>query len=101
MKIHRAYLGGLGDVPASCGANPCGAWDYVYVSDECQTYLACAGLPPMTFSGQLGAGLKSITSGTANVLGQGTQGLFSNPITDVVLALAALVVVGILVAGKR
>ena len=89
---------GLGQtaVPASCGADPCDAWDYIWVSDDCQTYLACAGLPPMTFSGQIGAGVESITSGAANVVGQGVSGALSNATTDIIIAVVAIVTVGVL-----
>lgn len=93
--VHNlAGLGGLGD--AACGNDPCGFFDYIWVSDACSSYLDCEGMPPMTFAGQLGAGVESITQGTGEVLGevtsgvagaagQAAQGLFSNVTTDLVL----------------
>lgn len=60
---------------AACGADPCGWFDYVWVSDECQTYLACSGQPAMTISAQLGAGLKDIVQGTGSAVGTGLTGL--------------------------
>jgi hypothetical protein len=74
-------LRGLGDtaatVPSACGDNPCGLWDDIYVSDACAAYLACAGLPPMTFSAQLSAGVQSITQGAASVVGSAVAGTAS------------------------
>lgn len=67
-------LGALGDA-AACGTSPCGWTDYVWVSDACQNYLACAGLPPMTFSGQLGAGAQSVASGVANIVASTASGV--------------------------
>jgi hypothetical protein len=93
---------GIGQTPpASCGANPCDAFDYIWVSDDCQNYLSCAGLPPMTFSGQLGAGVQSVTSGAANVVGQGIFGALTNTTTDIILAVLAIVAVGVLVVELK
>lgn len=87
----------LGAVPSTCGSDPCGAWDYVWVSDECQNYLACAGLPAMTFGAQFAAGLHNVGTGTANAIAAGTTGLFSNPLTTVLLIGVGLIAVAYLV----
>lgn len=81
MRVARRSLGDA----SACGENPCTLWDYVWVSDECSAYLSCAGLPAMTFSGQLGAGVQSITSGAASVVGAGVSGATSNISTDLLL----------------
>jgi hypothetical protein len=103
MRIHGSHLHkGIGQTtPPSCGANPCDAFDYIWVSDDCQNYLSCAGLPPMTFSGQLGAGVQSITSGAASVVGQGVAGAVSNTTTDIILAVLAIVTVGVLIVELK
>jgi hypothetical protein len=90
---------GLGDVQG-CGDNPCGLWDYVWVSDDCANYLQCTGQPPMTFSAQLGLGLKNISSGTASALGQGVQGALSDPTTDIVLLGAVVLTLVVLAKVK-
>src|SRR5271166_4378276 len=101
MIMHSGMggLGGLGELgdASACGANPCGWWDYVWSSAACDSYLSCAGLPPMTISGQLGAGVQSITSGAASVVGAGVTGATSNWVADIaLLAAAALVVLALL-----
>jgi hypothetical protein len=86
-------LMGLGQTaPASCGTNPCDWTDDIWVSDACSAYLACAGLPPMTFSAQFGAGLEQILGGTASAIGQGVSGAVSNTATDAVLIVGAVIV---------
>jgi hypothetical protein len=92
----RVSLAALADA-SSCGANPCTTWDYVWVSDECETYLSCAGLPAMTFSGQLGAGVQSIAGGAANIVGAAATGAASNVTTDIVLLIAGIALIAFLV----
>lgn len=86
---------GLGDA-SGCGTNPCDVWDDIWVSDACSAYLACAGLPAMTFSAQLGAGLQEITSGIASAVGSGVEGSLSDYTTDIVLIGAAVVALWVL-----
>lgn len=43
----------LGDVASNCGPNPCGIWDYISPSPECDTWQMCAaqqnaGVPQST-----------------------------------------------------
>ncbi len=47
MQLHGlGHVGQLGPGPASgstgCGDNPCGLFDYVWLSNGCQVYLGCA-----------------------------------------------------------
>lgn len=44
MQVSLGDIHGLGPGPdvASCGENPCGVLDYVYLSDACMGYLGCA-----------------------------------------------------------
>jgi hypothetical protein len=91
----------LGD---NCGANPCGFFDYVWVSDECQAYLSCANLPPMTFSGQIGAGVHDIISGAGSAVVTGITGTatpsdtLSSAVGDALIIGAVVVAALVLVA---
>jgi hypothetical protein len=100
----RVNFKGLGQAPG-CGTDPCDWFDYIWVSDECAAYLACDGQPPMTFSGQLGAGVQSVASGAATVAGSATTGLVSGVVGGLgvpgTIALAGVGIVLLLVALKR
>lgn len=105
MRVASRALGqwypGEGITSASCGSNPCDFTDYLWVSDACSAWLACAGQPAVTLSNVAGQGAASIAGGTASVVGSAAGGLLSNATTDVVLfAVLAAVVVGFLVFEK-
>jgi len=99
MRLSRRSLGqqypGQGITAPSCGDNPCAWYDYLYVTDDCEEWLQCAGQPAVTFSSVLGQGVQSIASGAASVVGAGLSGATSNVGTDIFLGILVVAGIGI------
>ena len=99
MRLARTSLGqqypGQGITASNCGPDPCGWSDYLWVSDNCASWLQCAGQPPVTVSSVLGQGVESITGGAASIVGSGVAGAASSATTDVLIAALLIGAVGV------
>ena len=85
LGLGQWYPGENINAPTSCGDNPCGFLDYLWVSDACTAWLACAGQPAVTLTNVAGQGAQSIAGGAASVVGSAVSGATSNISTDLLL----------------
>lgn len=91
---------GLGDT-TSCGTNPCGFFDSIYVSDACLGYKLCATpYDPTTILESQGliAGAGTVIGGTAaQTISNTVSSLFTDPETGGINITTLLIGFGILV----
>ena len=85
LGLGQWYPGESINAPSTCGPNPCDFFDYLWVSDDCSTWLACAGQPAVTASNVLAQGAATITGGAASVVGSAVAGATGNISTDLLL----------------
>jgi hypothetical protein len=80
------HIGGLGD----CGVNPCGGWDWLWVSNECAGYLACGA------GEAAGAVVGDAASGIGQGIGSGIAGAATGAAQNINFSGLALLTVGAL-----
>ena len=94
MRVSGHSLG-----QATCGTNPCGFFDYFDTSDQCLAYLNCTGGDVSSLT--LGSSISSVATGAANLVGSAAAAATSNLTSDLMfLAIAALVIIGVVVSVK-
>ncbi len=73
MNIHQSNAHGIGYVdpstlspvdPSTCGDNPCGLWDDVWVRDSCLNYLATCDPTNLLYVGAVQGGVTAAVQGT-------------------------------------
>ena|SRR5271165_808021 len=98
-------MGQLAPGPASdptCGANPCGMFDYVWLSQTCQDYLGCADPTNALYVGATKGALALVGQTAGTAVGSTVAGVSSGLVSGISASTgvpSTLIYVGVAVAA--